>query len=202
MSVESNIYDKRFFENTINLETDSATDFVDVVLKYYSPKSIVDIGCGAGIYLREFEKKGISDLLGLDGAPAAVGTFLLDKSRLIIFDLSEKYSFEKKYDLCLCLEVAEHLREEDADILINTIIGASDKIIFTAAVPGQGPRSIGHINEQPHEYWIRKFEKKGYLYNEARTKEMRQEMADKEVVWWIVNNLMIFERSSQSLSQL
>ncbi|MFA6995137.1 MAG: methyltransferase domain-containing protein [Patescibacteria group bacterium] len=193
MAVETHIYDNRFFRNTIKLEASSAFEFTALVLKYYTPASLVDIGCGAGIYLKEFNKKGIKNLLGLDGSPAAGEEFLLDKHKLVIFDLAKKYKFKKKYDLALCLEVAEHLREKDADVLIETITEAADNIIFSAAVPGQGSRSIGHINEQPHNYWIEKFKNKNFSYLKLRTEKMRAEMKARGVVWWIVNNLMIFE---------
>ena len=108
--------------------------------------------------------------------------------------MSQKYIFKEKYDLSLCLEVAEHLEERHADTLIQTITESSDNIIFSAAVCGQGPRSIGHINEQPHKYWINKFQKAKFIYLVSETKEMRQEMKEKKVVWWIVNNLMIFKK--------
>ena len=192
MSVETHIYDNKFFQNTIKFEEESAAQFVDVVLKYYHPESIVDVGCGAGIYLKEFDKKGIQEILGIDGSPAAADEFLLSRDKLIIFDLSNRFNFDRKYDLCLCLEVAEHLEESAANVLVETLINASDNLIFTAAIPGQGPRSIGHINEQPHEYWIKKFAEKNFSYLESRTEEMRQEMKDRGVVWWIVNNLMVF----------
>jgi SAM-dependent methyltransferase len=194
MPVETHIYDQKFFKNTIKFEAESAQQFVGIVLKYYQPHSVVDIGCGAGIYLQEFQKQGIKELLGLDGSPSAQSEFLLNKNKLIIFDLAKKYKFTKKYDLCLCLEVAEHLREKDADTLINTLTSASDQLIFTAAVPGQGPRSIGHINEQPHDYWIKKLADKNFIYLKSQTSKMRKEMKAQNVVWWIVNNLMIFER--------
>jgi len=90
--------------------------------------------------------------------------------------------------------VAEHLREEDADTLVKTVTESSDNIIFTAAIPGQGPRSIGHINEQPNAYWIKKFKDRKFLYLEERTEEMRKEMKEKGVVWWIANNLMVFSK--------
>jgi len=192
MSVETHIYDNKFFKNTIKFEADSASHFVNIVLKYYKPKSIVDIGCGAGIYLKEFAEKGVDKLLGLDGSPAAAEEFLLSKDKLIIFDLAKKYNFTENYDLAICLEVAEHLEKEDADILVETITKASNDVIFSAAVPGQGPRSIGHINEQPHEYWIDKFQKKNFIYLKDKTEEMRREMETMGVVWWIVNNLMVF----------
>lgn len=195
MAVETHIYDNNFFKNTIKLETDSASRFVDIILNYYHPQNIVDIGCGAGIYLNEFNRRGIPDLLGVDGAPAAQEEFLLGKDKLIIFDLSEHCRFSKKYDLCLCLEVAEHLEESAADTLLKTLTESSDNIIFSAAVPGQGPRSIGHINEQPHGYWIEKFKRLGFTYLQSQTEKMREEMGTGEVVWWIVNNLMIFVKN-------
>lgn len=196
MAVETHIYNDNFFNNTIKFEADSAQAFVEVVLEHFSPRSIVDIGCGAGIYLFEFEKKGIKDILGIDGSVHARNSFLLSEDKLEIFDLAKYYRFKRSYELCLCLELAEHLREEDADTLVDSITSASDLLIFTAAVPGQGPRSIGHINEQPHEYWIDKFEKKDYLFQEDLTREMRTKMAEKKVVWWIVNNLMIFKKKT------
>jgi len=195
MAVETHIYDSKFFKDTIKLEADSAAEFVRIVLEYYSPANLVDVGCGAGIYLNGFAQNGINEALGIDGSPAAKEEFLLGRDKLVIFDLSEKYKFNRRYDLCLCLEVAEHLETGSADTLVETLISASDNIIFSAAVPGQGPRSIGHINEQPHEYWIRKFENHGYAYLKVRTEEMRQKMASGKVVWWIVNNLMIFTKN-------
>jgi SAM-dependent methyltransferase len=192
MAVETHIYDNHFFKNTIKLETGSAARFVDIILNYYQPRSIVDIGCGAGIYLNEFSRRGIQDLLGVDGSPAAKEEFLLNKDMLAIFDLADEYMISKKYDLCLCLEVAEHLEEDAANTLLKTLTKASDNIIFSAAIPGQGPRSIGHINEQPHEYWIEKFKRSGFVYSQSQTEKMREEMKAANVVWWIVNNLMIF----------
>ncbi len=194
MAIETNIYDKQFFKNTIKLELDSALAVVKIILEHYQPSSVIDLGCGAGIYLQAFAKQGVKDLLGIDGAPAAKDEFIFDPKKILIFDLSKKLKLPKKYDLCLCLEVAEHLPASQADKLVDNIIGAADKIIFTAAVPGQGPRSIGHINEQPNSYWIKKFQKKNFRYRRKLSNQLRQAMKKQEVVWWISNNLMIFEK--------
>jgi 2-polyprenyl-3-methyl-5-hydroxy-6-metoxy-1,4-benzoquinol methylase len=196
MAVETNIYNNHFFKNTIKFEADSAAQFVDVVLKYYQPLSIIDVGCGAGIYLKEFEKRGIVNIFGLDGSPAAADEFLLNHNKLVIFDLANKYQSSLRYDLAICLEVAEHLEERDADTLVESLCGLSSNIVFSAAIPGQGPRSIGHINEQPHSYWISKFKLNKYIYQEKQSLEMRAAMEEKRVVWWIVNNLMIFKKTS------
>jgi 2-polyprenyl-3-methyl-5-hydroxy-6-metoxy-1,4-benzoquinol methylase len=40
---------------------------VPIVLKYITPESVVDFGCGLGTWLRAFKEKGIVEILGLDG---------------------------------------------------------------------------------------------------------------------------------------
>jgi hypothetical protein len=47
----------------------------------------------------------------------------------------------------------------------------SDKIIISAAKPGQGGH--GHFNEKEPEYWIEKFLKSGYHYNAELTSKMK-----------------------------
>lgn len=196
MPVENHIYDRRFFRNTIKLEGDSAAYFVQAVLRYFRPLSVVDIGCGAGIYLKEFLRQGVENIKGLDGASAAAEEFVAGAENLEIFDLTKPYRFSRRYDLALCLEVAEHLPEESADVLVDTVCGASDSVLFSAAVPGQGPRSIGHINEQPPEYWVEKFKERGFILDEKLTTTLREEGGAGGVVWWIVNNLLVFRKGS------
>ncbi|MFH1427929.1 MAG: methyltransferase domain-containing protein [Patescibacteria group bacterium] len=193
MPVETKIYDNRFFKNTIKLETKSAKAVVDILLKYFQPQTVIDIGCGAGIYLKEFAKKGLK-VIGYDGSPAALAESMIDKIKL--HDFCKPLKINEKYDLCLCIEVAEHLPEKCSNTLINTLTNLSSLIVFTAATPGQGPRSIGHINEQPHYYWIKKFKNKGFSYERGFSKIIRKEMEKKNVVWWIVKNLIIFRRQT------
>jgi 2-polyprenyl-3-methyl-5-hydroxy-6-metoxy-1,4-benzoquinol methylase len=191
MSVNTNIYDKKFFTNTIKFEKSSAKAVVDILVKYFKPRSVVDIGCGCGIYLAEFAKRGI-EILGYDGSPAALANSLVgDKIKL--HDLCKPLNLNKKFDLCLSVEIAEHLPTECADVLIQTLTNASDTVVFTAATPGQGPRSIGHINEQPHEYWVEKFKEMNFSLEEKLTIKIKTEMEANKVVWWVTKNLLIFK---------
>jgi 2-polyprenyl-3-methyl-5-hydroxy-6-metoxy-1,4-benzoquinol methylase len=192
MAVETHIYDRRFFKNTIKLESSSAKAAVNILIKYFHPKNIIDIGCGAGIYLKEFFERGVK-IEGVDGSPAAKKESPV-KEKVRIYDLCRPLPLKKKFDLCLCLEVAEHLPAQCAPTLIDTLVKASSLIVFTAATPGQGPRSIGHINEQPREYWIKKFKDKNFVLDKKLTAEIKKEMKNKKVVWWIVKNLMVFKK--------
>lgn len=192
MVVDLNIYDKKFFKNTIKFESSSAKSAVDILIKYFKPESVIDIGCGAGIYLKEFYNQKI-EILGYDGSPAALeGSLVGDKIKL--HDLCEPINLDRKFDLCLCFEVAEHLKPEYSEILVETLIKLSSTVVFTAATPGQGPESIGHINERPHEFWIDLFEEKGFVHKKELTEKIKTEMKSKKVVWWIVKNLMVFKK--------
>jgi hypothetical protein len=54
---------------------------------------------------------------------------------------------------------------------LRTLANHSDKILISAARPGQGGH--GHFNEQQPEYWIEKFNALGYHYNEVISKKAR-----------------------------
>ncbi len=194
MAVETHIYDDTFFENTRKFEEESARSFVKIILENFTLESVVDIGCGVGIYLKEFQAAG-KEVLGYDGAPAAIKNSLVGKN-IQLHDLSTPLQLDKKFDLCMCVEVAEHLPPESADTIIETLIGLSDTVIFTAAIPGQGSREIGHINEQPHEYWIEKFEKNGFTYQKELSEKICEQLKASGVIWWIVQNCMIFKKTS------
>lgn len=192
MAINNKIYDQKFFANTLKFEVQSAKAFTNILIKYFAPKAVIDIGCGLGIYLAKLAKNGV-DVLGYDGAPAALAASLVgDKIKL--HDLCQPLKLNRQFDLCLCLEVAEHLEEACAPILINTLVNLSPTVIFTAATPGQGPVSIGHINEQPHEYWQKLFAQKNFILNRKLTEKIKKEMAEKKVVWWLAKNLMIYEK--------
>jgi 2-polyprenyl-3-methyl-5-hydroxy-6-metoxy-1,4-benzoquinol methylase len=190
MAVNTKIYDKKFFDNTLKLESQSAKVVTEILIKYFAPKSVIDIGCGIGIYLAEFKANNI-EILGFDGSPAAIaGSLVGDKIRR--HDLCRPLKLNRCFDLCLCFEVAEHLEAACAQTLVKTLVGLAKTIVFTAATPGQGPKSIGHINEQPHRYWQKLFKEKGVVINKGLTKKIKQDMIKQNVVWWLNKNLMVF----------
>lgn len=195
MTVDTWIYDERFFRNTIEFEAASAHSAASIIYQQFQPKSVIDIGCGVGMYLAEFKKFG-AEIVGVEGSEAALPQSFVP-AETVIFDLTEPLDLSRKFDLCLCLEVAEHLPGAKAGILVDSLVRLAETIIFTAAVPGQGPASIGHINEQLPEYWHQIFQTRKYRYNKEVTERLRQRMIEAKVVWWITNNLMIFDKNEK-----
>ena len=138
----------------------SAVAIVDLVLQYLDPKSVVDVGCGTGTFLQEFEKRGVATILGLDG-PATKAAFGPDESNFLAVNLAEPVELTRRFDLALCLEVAEHLPAGSADLLVETLTDLAPVVLFSAAHPAQGGQ--GHINERWPVYWQRRFSKHNYV---------------------------------------
>ena len=136
---------------------------VPLFKKMFSPKSVCDVGCGIGNFLYVFKQSGATRVLGLDGewANKEILYKYLDEKEFRAVDFETKIAAPPtSFDLCICLEVAEHISEENANNFIDLLVQTSDTIIFSAAIPYQG--GINHINEQKEEYWEAKFEKRGF----------------------------------------
>src|SRR5690348_4908376 len=60
-------YDAEFFAADRPVVESSARRIVPLVLGMTGCRSVVDVGCGTGIWLRVFAEHGVADVLGLDG---------------------------------------------------------------------------------------------------------------------------------------
>jgi len=108
---------------------------------------------------------GITDLLGLEGDWLDRSLLFVDSDIVKTTDLRKPFKHHRKFDLAICLEVAEHLEVDSADTIVETLIGLSDYILFSAAIPGQGGQN--HINEQWSQYWVNKFKARGYSFYDS-----------------------------------
>ncbi|MDN3204699.1 class I SAM-dependent methyltransferase [Algoriphagus sediminis] len=176
-------------ESTHN--TKSAEQILPFLIELLNPKSIIDIGCGIGTWLSIAKELGVKDIKGVDGDYVdlkLLGKYL-SQDEFHSHDLNQPLNLERKFDLCLCLEVAEHLKDSSADILIESLSHHSDTILFSAAIPGQGGQN--HLNEQRPEYWIDKFRNQGYEVYDP----IRPEFWDHpEVDVWYKQNIFLFSK--------
>jgi SAM-dependent methyltransferase len=154
------VYSNDFYTNMEQGSQTSAEQIVPLLLSKYLPKSVVDVGCGTGPFANEFLKLGVSDVAGYEGDWMKPLPTILPKNFYLYQDLTEDLNPTRVYDLCLCLEVAEHLEESSARTLIDTITRLSNVVVFSAAIPQQGGNH--HVNEQWPFYWSNLFEERGY----------------------------------------
>ena len=100
----------------------------------------------------------------------------------------------KKYDMVLCVEVAEHIPKDYANTLVQYITSAGDLVIFSASPKGLG--GTNHVNEQPMEYWYKKFSDCGFDYCEEETIKLSAKVKEKNMPHWLWEDIMVFRRTN------
>ncbi len=190
------VYDDRFFEE-IDAESDALyTELVGAVMEMWAPRSVVDVGCGTGLMLAKLAERGVA-VRGVEGSIAAIRRSRVG-DRIVRADLERGVPRLGRFDLCLCIEVAEHLRPRSARRLVEGLAHLSDVVVFTAARPGQP--GIAHLNPQPKSYWRSLFEAKGFA-SSPRDSELIWAIQDVPEPEYIHANLMVFERRVDAVDQ-
>ncbi len=192
--MESKMYDNNFFSELEIGSFEAAKVILPLVLDIAPIKSIVDIGCGVGTWLRAANSLGIVDFDGYDGDYVDRGRLYIDVARFHAADLAEGFALDRQYDVALSLEVAEHLPSFKTDEFIGKLTDAAPIIIFSAAIPGQG--GTNHINERWQDEWRKSFSKRGYHAIDYLRPLIR---GNSSVPWWYQQNIMLYCHPSVSL---
>ncbi len=167
---------------------DSARVVVPMVVELIHPLSVLDVGCGRGAWLSAFIAQGIEKVVGLDGDYIQPSTLLFSADRFRPTNLSVKFEIPPdRFDLAICLEVAEHLPKRNSRYLVRKLTSAAPQVLFSAAPPGQ--EGGGHINCQPLSYWRKIFEKFGFRMLDPFRPKLRD---DRRVAWWYRQNMVLF----------
>jgi SAM-dependent methyltransferase len=135
--------------------------FVPALLELLDPKSVLDVGGGTGGFVAEFRRRGVADVLGVEGAWAANAPLALPRDCFSFHELDRPLELGRTFDLVLCLEVGEHLEAARADLLVDSLTRHTAAVCFSAAVPSQG--GTHHVNEQWPDYWADKFRARGFV---------------------------------------
>jgi glycosyltransferase involved in cell wall biosynthesis len=188
------VYDADYFAQLNAVMEQSAGVVAETVFSAFRPRRVIDVGCGSGAVLAALRDRGVA-VLGYDLAEASLAACRargLDARRA---DFASARSLGEEADVVISTEVAEHLPPTAAESFVELLSRAGGVIVFTAAPPGQG--GTDHRNEQPNEYWVEKFQARGFEYQAAVTRQWRQQWADAGVVSWYHQNLMIFRRPGE-----
>jgi len=156
----TSVYDAAFYEAQAPGSTRSARVVAPLVLSKFHVRSLVDVGCGLGTWAAVFQELGVKDVWGVDGEYVDRDRLQISSDRFIPADLAKPLILDRRFDLAICLEVAEHLNAEAAPTLVESLSRLADVILFSAAQPGQD--GTQHVHEQWPTYWATLFDSYGY----------------------------------------
>lgn len=149
-----------YVHSSENHNTRAAERVVPYIMGLFPVTSVLDVGCGWGTWMTVFLDNGVTDVWGIDGDYVDKSRLKVSEDRFHIHDLREPFNLRRKFDLVISLEVAEHLPKECAETFVSSLCDHADRIIFSAAIPGQGGQN--HVNEQWANYWSEIFNQRGY----------------------------------------
>lgn len=161
------------------------------LVERFQPQSVLDIGCGKGIYLRLFESLGTTEIFGTDGVDQK--TTVLGEAQYRPHDLHKPLDLGRSFDLVMCLEVIEHLDPSVTAVAFDSVARhAKDRIVFSVASPGQNGR--GHINCLDMNRVLDLWAERGWTPDLVDTLGLRAISS----MSWFRRNLLVLRRSSSS----
>jgi len=182
-------YDRAFYDRNRTGSVAAAGRIVPIVMELVHPESVIDFGCGTGTWLRVFREFEVGQILGFDGSYVDPKLLLIPRDRFTAVDLTDPTSLPSplRADLAMCLEVVEHLPDRAGRLMVRTLTRASEVVLFSAAIPGQG--GTRHINERWPEYWRALFEAEGFVLLDAIRPRV---LLDESIDWWYRQNIVLY----------
>jgi len=183
-------YGSWFYASQRDGSVRSAERVLPLVFDLVRPSSVVDLGCGTGAWLAAARGLGAGNILGIDGDWVPAESLLIPPGCFQGRDIAQPLGLEQRFDLAICLEVAEHLDPSSADGLIENLCALADVVLFSAAIPGQGGN--GHINEQWPPYWRRRFGWYGFELVDCLRSRL---WTDEAIEPWYAQNALLYASS-------
>lgn len=188
--MSSTVYTPAFFKGDLAESYRSARRIAPLVLGLVPARSVLDVGCGTGHFLKAFAEAGIADIQGIDGDYVPRDQLAVDPACFRAVDLAQPFDLGRQFDLVVSLEVAEHLPAAAADGFVAALVAHAPVALFSAAIPDQG--GTGHLNEQWPRYWAERFAQHGFAAYDVLRPAL---WPDGEVAWWYRQNCLLFARA-------
>ena len=131
------------------------------VVEEIRPKKVLDVGCAKGFLVEALRDRGVT-AYGIDVSEYAISEVRQD-IRPYCRVASVVDALNDQYDLVFCIEVLEHLNEEEGKQAIANICQNTGDVLFSST-----PHELDdptHINVRPRSYWIERFAEHGFHFD-------------------------------------
>jgi hypothetical protein len=183
------VYDSAFQSMAATASTYAARRIIAAIRAILPVRSVADIGCARGTWLREWQAQAVDDIIGVDSECVDQTRLEIDPRQFVIHDLVAPLDLGRKFDLVQSLEVAEHLPATRAASFVADLASLAPVVLFSAATPGQGGEN--HVNEQPGAYWQAHFRQLDYLAIDCLRPILANE---RRIPSWYRYNLLLYVR--------
>jgi SAM-dependent methyltransferase len=185
-------YTDNFYAETEDVNLSSSSVIVPIILDFVAPKSVIDVGCGHGYWLKSFAENGVTDIFGVDASWIQEKDLVIPKDAFAVRDLASIFSIDRTADLVLSLEVAEHLDASAANSFVSALTTTAPVVLFSSAIPFQG--GTHHVNEQWPAYWEEKFRSRCYVPVDLIR---RRVWNDENVSFYYAQNMLLYVKESE-----
>lgn len=121
-------------------------------------RSVIDVGCGEGRSTAFFADLGC-EVLGVEGYTPAIEASPV-RDTIVQHDYTTgPYVPPRAFDMAWSCEFVEHVDERHMENFFATF-AQCQAVFMTFAAPGQGGHH--HVNEQPEDYWVDQFRRRGF----------------------------------------
>jgi GT2 family glycosyltransferase/glycosyltransferase involved in cell wall biosynthesis/SAM-dependent methyltransferase len=176
----------------------AATIIARVIDRVLAPASILDLGCGNGVWLDELAGDGTRFIQGVEEMAFVPRDLAVDPSCILNASLAEPLTLNRAFDLVLCLEGPDHIEPQFAQTLVDNCVRHGETVLFSTGLPGP---SGGDRYEQPNTTsWIDLFRNRSFVDLDLIRPLIWH---DPRIPFWYRQNLLLFVRGdSPRLPQL
>jgi 2-polyprenyl-3-methyl-5-hydroxy-6-metoxy-1,4-benzoquinol methylase len=124
------------------------------VIEVFAPRTVVDLGCGQGHYLRKLKQDFDIDVTGVEVSRVCCETYLAGLKHVN----EDIYTFLKtpaRFDLLLCTDVLEHIAEDEIDAILFEAARMAPVALYGIANHSDVQAGIElHLTAKPVEWWL------------------------------------------------
>ena len=141
------------------------------LMSVFSPRTLLDAGCGEGHCVTWFRERGVV-ARGFDGLPYNVSQCKAKGLDVDVHDLTKGPYASAPVDVLWCSDVVEHVDEQFVPNIIGTFQCATI-VALSHGTEEHAAQGWHHVNNKSEEYWIDLMEANGYRHMPEYTQAAR-----------------------------
>lgn len=170
-----------------------ADSLAPLIVADLEPTSLIHIGCGAGYWLRAFERAGVTRLCGVTmqagGETVHPAVTALDSNELLSGMRGILNRGGDRFDVCLALEVPQQLPASAHAAFVAACARLSDVVVWSYRRPGT-PGATPYARPLP--YWSDLFWREGFVIEDRLRQQVEERWAFPRTVY---DGLLICRRT-------